>query len=124
MKRAPAKKVAAKKAPAVELPARFAALPRVGAPSPEQVRRARLKVSLTQVQAAALLYVDADTWRQYEKSKDQNNARQMRPALWELFLLKIGDIAPDLYNPPKLTFERVDAGMPPPKPTPFRRAAP
>ncbi len=118
------KKPPLKKAPAVDLPARFASLPRVGAPSPEQVKRARLKMGLTQVQAAALLYVDADTWRQYEKSKDQSNARQMRPALWELFLLKIGDIIPDLYKPPNLTFDRVDAAPKPAKPAPFKRAAP
>lgn len=108
--------------PIQELPARFATLPRVGAPSPEQVRRMREKVGLTQLQAAILIYVDVDTWRQYEKPKVQNNSRTMRAGLWELFLLKTGDIEPALYQPPALAFERAE---PVAKPTPiFKRAAP
>lgn len=110
--------------PVPGLPARFATLPRVGAPSPEQVRRMREKVGLTQMQAALLIYVDVDTWRQYEKPKVQNNSRTMRAGLWELFLLKVGGIEPFLYNPPALAFARAEPATEP-KPLPiFKRAAP
>ncbi len=108
----------------VGLPARFATLPRVDAPSPEQVRAAREKAQLTQMQAALLIYVDVDTWRQYEKPRVQSNARTMRPALWELFLLKVGSIEPDLYRPPALTFERAPTTLviEAQKPALFKRA--
>lgn len=105
-----------------ELPARYASLPRVDAPSPEQVREARERSKLTQLQAALLIYVDVDTWRQYEKPKTQSNARTMRPALWELFLLKIGSIDPELYVAPVLAFERAPASIATKKPALFKRA--
>lgn len=129
MTKAATKKVAAKKSrnakPATlqDLPARYAHLMRVGAPSPEQVKRMREKTGLTQAQAALLIYVDVDTWRQYEKPKVQSNARTMRAGLWELFLLKIGDIEPHMYNPPILAFERVEPKAEK-KPALFKRAGP
>jgi DNA-binding XRE family transcriptional regulator len=103
----------------VVLPERFSSQPRVKQPTPQQVKALREKSSLTQSQAGALLYIDTDTWRQYEKTREQPNARQMRPALWELFQLKVGAIECSAYELKKPAFGRAPAAA-----ATFKRAAP
>lgn len=108
----------------IELPARYKLQPRVGAPSATQVRATRDRAGLSRAQAAALVYVAVETWRNWEKT--EGGARGMPAGLWELFLLKIGDIAPLLYAKPaseRATFRQAAPPAPsaPPRPV-FRRA--
>lgn len=55
------------------------------APDADTVRAARESLGLTQEQAAAVVYVDARTWRKWELRE-----REMHPAFFELFCLKQG----------------------------------
>ena len=52
-------------------------------PSPEQIRAFRLRVGLTQTQAAILVHTTCRTWQQLEAGD-----RHMHPAMWELFTIK------------------------------------
>lgn len=52
-------------------------------PTPADIVREREKHSLTQTEAAALIHCTLWAWQKWE-----GGTRQMRPALWELFLLK------------------------------------
>jgi len=52
-------------------------------PTPEQVLRARKELSLTQTEAAAIIYKSLNAWQQWEAGK-----RDMDPAFWELFKIK------------------------------------
>lgn len=106
----------------IELPARFASQPRVHPPTPELVRALRLKAKLTQAQAALLMYVTPDTWRQWEKDRSQSNARGMTAATWELFQLKVGELDCSLYQPRRLEFGRASAPASSPAAL-FKRAA-
>jgi len=109
----------------VELPARYASMPKIVPPSPEQVKRTREDAGLSQAQAAALVYVDHDSWRQWEKPRIQKNARGMRAAIWELFLIKVGELELSAYAPQRPAFQRADAPAPAEKKTAqFKRAAP
>lgn len=56
-------------------------------PSPADVKSARAAVGLTQTQAAALIYKKLLAWQRYESGD-----RAMDAALYELFLLKTGQI--------------------------------
>lgn len=51
--------------------------------NPEELVTARKKLSLTQKKAADLIQVSQRTWQQWELGQ-----RNMRPAFWELFLIK------------------------------------
>lgn len=53
-------------------------------PTPEEIKSARAAAGLTQSSAAALIYVSLRTWQQWEAAD-----REMSPAFFELFLLKI-----------------------------------
>ena len=57
-------------------------------PTPEEIRAARERAGLTQAQAAALVHSTLRAWQRYEAGE-----RRMHPALWELFLLKTGNLA-------------------------------
>ena len=54
-------------------------------PSPEEIRAARQSAHLTQTQAAALIHKQRLAWARYEAGD-----REMDPALWELFQIKLG----------------------------------
>lgn len=56
-------------------------------PTPESIRAARERAGLTQAQAAALVHSTLRAWQRYEAGE-----RRMHPALWELFLLKTGNL--------------------------------
>jgi putative transcriptional regulator len=53
-------------------------------PTPEQIKEYRRQASLTQTQAANLIYKSLRAWQQYEAGD-----RKMDAALWELFQLKL-----------------------------------
>ncbi len=52
-------------------------------PTSQQVRERRTRAGLTQTEAAELLGVNERTWQYWE-----SGLYRMRPALWELFVLK------------------------------------
>lgn len=52
-------------------------------PTPTEIKQARIEVSLTQTQAANLIYKNIRTWQQWEKGD-----REMDPAFFELFKIK------------------------------------
>ena len=56
-------------------------------PTPADVKSARAAVGLTQTQAAALIYKKLLAWQRYESGN-----RSMDVALYELFLIKTGQI--------------------------------
>ncbi|WP_267222552.1 helix-turn-helix domain-containing protein [Dyella silvae] len=58
-----------------------------GSPAADAVRVTREGVGLTQAEAAAVVYVNLRTWQKWEGGE-----RTMLPAVWELFLLKTGDL--------------------------------
>lgn len=53
-------------------------------PKPDEIRRVREAANLTQTDAAAMLHTTDRVWRQWEAGD-----RQMHPAFWELFTLKL-----------------------------------
>ena len=56
-------------------------------PTPEQIKNSRLNVGLTQAQAAAVIYKKLLAWQRYESGD-----RSMDCALYELFMLKTGQV--------------------------------
>ncbi len=52
-------------------------------PAPEEIKDARLAASLTQTQAAELIYSSLRAWQQWEAGD-----RKMHPAFFELFKIK------------------------------------
>lgn len=52
-------------------------------PTPEEMKRIRKSLHLTQGKAAALVHCTETTWRRWE-----NGQRTINPTHWELFLLK------------------------------------
>jgi hypothetical protein len=56
-------------------------------PTAEQVRAARLAAGQTVASAAALVYMDARSWRYYEAGE-----REMHPAMWELYRIKCAQL--------------------------------
>jgi len=56
-------------------------------PRPDEIIGMRINAGLTQQQAAEIVYSGLRTWQQWEAGD-----RRMHPAIWELFLLKTGQI--------------------------------
>lgn len=56
-------------------------------PTPAQIIEARGQ--LTQTTAAALIGESCRTWQRWEAKPESKSSRKMRPALFELFLLKV-----------------------------------
>lgn len=52
-------------------------------PKPDEIKAAREAASLTQTEAAQLVYTSLRAWQQWEYGE-----RRMHPAFWELFNLK------------------------------------
>lgn len=61
-------------------------------PLPEEVRRAREVSGLTQKQAGAVIYGTEKGWQNYEAKLGTGESRPMHPGLFELFLLKTGQL--------------------------------
>ena len=59
-------------------------------PTPAEVIAARKQAGLTQEQSAALIYKDVSAGRRWETDKSKSSARDMDPALFELFMIKTG----------------------------------
>ncbi len=64
-------------------------------PSPEEIRAARDRAGLTQEQAAALVYANRRAWQNWEAAVSAPENRAMHPGLYELFLIKAGQIPAD-----------------------------
>jgi DNA (cytosine-5)-methyltransferase 1 len=62
-------------------------------PSPDEIRAAREKAGLTQEAAGALVHASRRTWMNWEFSVDAPENRAMHPGLFELFLLKTGQLS-------------------------------
>ena len=56
---------------------------RATSPTADQVRAARLAAGHSTAESAALVHMDARSWRYYEQG-----ARAMHPAVWELYRIK------------------------------------
>ena len=54
-----------------------------------EIRRLRLSAGLTQTEAAGLIHCHLRTFQQYEATEGTQAHRQMHPAFFELFRLKI-----------------------------------
>lgn len=57
-------------------------------PTPKEIHDARKAAGLTQPAAAELIYSTKRTWQDWE-----HGITPMHPALWELFIIKTGQIA-------------------------------
>lgn len=62
-------------------------------PHPDEIFGMRMNATLTQSQAADIVYSALRTWQQWEAGD-----RRMHPGLWELFLIKTGQIKPGLVS--------------------------
>jgi transcriptional regulator with XRE-family HTH domain len=58
-------------------------------PTREQVIAVRKSANLSQVQAAGLLYINVNTWRNWEAGSSAIRQSVMSAANWELFCLKV-----------------------------------
>jgi putative transcriptional regulator len=56
-------------------------------PKPTEIVAPRGAAGLTQIRAAALVYVTLSGWQRWEQGE-----RPMHPALWELFRIKVCDV--------------------------------
>lgn len=54
-------------------------------PTPEEIKQARTDAGLTQTEAAETIYCSLGAWKKWESGE-----RQMHPAFWALFSMKIG----------------------------------
>jgi DNA-binding XRE family transcriptional regulator len=61
-------------------------------PTPAQIREARERAGLTQAEAAKKVYATPRAWQNWE-SEDPTESRRMHPAIFELFLLKVGQLS-------------------------------
>lgn len=57
----------------------------MNSPTPEQVKQARKDAGLTQTKAGAVLYSACRAWQKWEKGE-----ARMHQAMFELFLIKVG----------------------------------
>ena len=70
-------------------------------PTPAEIRASREIVGLTQTDAAAKVYATLRAWQNWE-SEDPAESRRMHPAIFELFLLKTGQLTFDqVVKPPE-----------------------
>lgn len=70
-------------------PNRSKKTPREGRnPLPVEIIAARAQTGLTRKEAAGLVYKGEDAWRSWEEGR-----RRMPPDTWELFNIKIGNLA-------------------------------
>jgi putative transcriptional regulator len=58
------------------------------APAPKDIVAARHKAGLTQTEAAQLVSTNLRSWQRWEAGE-----RKMRPAFWELFLMKAANLS-------------------------------
>lgn len=63
-------------------------------PSPEWIRAAREAAGHTQAEAAALVYAPRRSWQNWEREPSDPENRRMHPAIFELYLLKTGQLPP------------------------------
>lgn len=56
-------------------------------PTPENIRKARKNLGLSELAAGELIYVSRESWRLYEKG-----TTKIKLGLWELFLFKTGQL--------------------------------
>ncbi|MFV3292444.1 MULTISPECIES: hypothetical protein [Pseudomonas] len=56
-------------------------------PTPDNIRRTRLSLRMSETAAGALVYVSRESWRLYEKGETN-----IKMGLWELFLIKTGQL--------------------------------
>lgn len=56
-------------------------------PTPEKIKQARTDAGLTQIQAAEKIYCSLGAWQKWELG-----SREMHPAFFELFLIKISNL--------------------------------
>lgn len=54
-------------------------------PTPQNIRRTRLSLRLSETAAGEVIYVSRESWRLYEKG-----TTKIKLGLWELFLIKTG----------------------------------
>lgn len=67
--------------------------PRIGRnPKPAEIIAARESAKHTQTEAAAVVYVNLRTWQAWESEAKSDNDRRMPPGLWELYLIKTGQL--------------------------------
>ena len=57
-------------------------------PTSEEIRNARITATLTQAEAADLVYTTLRNWQQWE-SDIEGDTRRMHPATWGLFKMKV-----------------------------------
>lgn len=62
--------------------------PNLNPPTSEDVRAARDRAKLTQLEAATLVHVTYETWRSWEAPEGSAKHRNMPIGSWELFQLK------------------------------------
>ncbi|UMM64344.1 helix-turn-helix domain-containing protein [Aristophania vespae] len=53
-------------------------------PTPDEIKKTRLKAGFTQSKAASLASVTLNAWQKWEQG-----TRKPTPQIWELFLLKL-----------------------------------
>lgn len=63
---------------------------RTSPPLPATIKEQRRAANLTQAEAATLVHSHERRWREWEAG-----AHKMAPGLWELFLLKVAQLAED-----------------------------
>jgi transcriptional regulator with XRE-family HTH domain len=63
-------------------------------PTPDEIRRAREEVGLTERQAAKLVHVSPNAWQRYEASTTSEHYLLIPGAAWELFLLRTEKLRP------------------------------
>lgn len=85
-------------------------VPRLPAPTPEEIRDARLRANLSQVQACELVGIsEVMTWSKYESRREDGEPKsRIDPIRWAHFLLMIG-LHPGLVLIPRLGVEKPQA---------------
>lgn len=62
----------------------------VDCPTPQEIKKARLKAGYSQREAALAVYVPTRTWQNWEAPEGSKENRPMHPAFAELFAYKSG----------------------------------
>jgi DNA-binding transcriptional regulator YiaG len=57
-------------------------------PTAEEVRQARARAGMTQLEAARAVGASVKAWRKWEAPPESPDHRRMHPAFWELFRIK------------------------------------